>query len=171
MATITPVRPRIAARVSHVTGRYGHHLLRLSLGMVLFWFGVIKFVPGLSAADGLAQRTIAALTGGVLHGDTARLCLAILETFIGVALLGGWFPRVAVAALLGHMAGTFAPLVLFPDEMWQHPFVPTMEGQFILKNVVLISAAVVLAGVVMRSRLGIFRTAYSEKAAPATYEL
>lgn len=125
--------------------RYGPGLLRLSLGLVLFWFGALKFAPGLSPADELARRTIAVLTFGVVDGDVARLSLALLETAIGLALLTGRCPRTALAALLGQMAGTFTPLLLFPSEMWLEPFAPTLEGQYIVKNVVLVAAALALA--------------------------
>jgi uncharacterized membrane protein YkgB len=118
---------------------------------VLFWFGVLKFVPELSPAESLAVRTISALTFDVIAGDPARMLLAALETFIGVALLSGRLLRVALVALGLQMAGTLTPIVLFPDEMWLHPFVLSLEGQYIVKNVVLIAAAFALAATVFRS--------------------
>ncbi|TWG12547.1 hypothetical protein [Actinoplanes teichomyceticus] len=133
-------------RAVGLCARHRMRLLRLSLGAVLFWFGVLKFVPGLSPADALAIRTIDALSFGLVTGGTGRLVLAVLETFIGVALLTGRLPRAALAALLAQMAGTLTPLVLFPAQMWQHALVPSLEGQYILKNMVLIAAALTLVG-------------------------
>ena len=138
-------------QISLAATRFGAHAIRLSLGLVLFWFGVLKFVPGLSPAESLAVETVSALTFGVLAGDTARVLLAVLETFIGVALLSGRLPRTALAALALQMAGTLTPLALFPSRMWLHPFVPSSEGQYILKNLVLISAAFALSATVLRT--------------------
>jgi uncharacterized membrane protein YphA (DoxX/SURF4 family) len=126
--------------------RHGLRLLRIALGLILFWFGVLKFVAGLSPAEALATRTIDALTLGFVAGDTARLLLAALETGIGAALLTGRLPRTALTALLAQMAGTFTPLVLFPAEMWHGLLVPSLEGQFILKNLVLVTGIVSLIG-------------------------
>ncbi|MDI6100401.1 DoxX family protein [Actinoplanes sp. NEAU-A12] len=135
--------------ISRAASRHGPLAIRLSLGIVLFWFGVLKFVPGLSPAESLMIRTVEALTFGVLVGDTARLFVAAVETLIGVALLTGRMPHTALAALALQMAGTFAPLLLFPGEMWRHPFVPSLEGQYIVKNIVLVSAAFALAATVL----------------------
>jgi uncharacterized membrane protein YphA (DoxX/SURF4 family) len=153
MTTLTDYRGtsrRLANRSSWAAARYGPAALRLSLGLVLFWFGVLKFVPGLSPAESLAIRTISALTFDVIAGDPARLLLAALETFIGVALLSGRLLRVALTALALQMAGTLTPLVVFPDEMWLRPLVPSLEGQYIVKNAVLIAAAFALAATVFR---------------------
>jgi uncharacterized membrane protein YkgB len=124
--------------------RHGLTLLRISLGIVLLWFALPKYHAGLSAVEELAIRTIDVLTLHLVTGDTARLLLAVLETAIGLGLLTGWFPRLTATALLGQLAGTLTPLVLFPSEMWTHPLVPSLEGQFILKNVVFVAAGTLL---------------------------
>jgi uncharacterized membrane protein YkgB len=124
----------------------GPRLLRLSLGLVFVWFALPKFVPGLSAMDPLAVDTITVLSFGAVTGDLARLLLAALEAGIGLGLLTGRAMPLVSAALLGHLAGTFTPLILFADRMWTAPLVPGLEAQFILKNIVLVAAGVAVAG-------------------------
>lgn len=108
------------------------------------WFGAVKFVPGLSPADHLAVQTIGILTLHLLTGTTARLILACVETAIGLAFITGRLPRVTLIAFFLHMAGTLTPLVLLPQETWKSPLVATLEGQYIIKNLILISAGIVL---------------------------
>jgi hypothetical protein len=73
----------------------------------------------------------------------------VLETAIGVGLVSGCWLRVTLLLLLGQMAGTVTPLLLFPHETFTSvPFAPTLEGQYIIKNIVLVSAALVLGGTV-----------------------
>jgi ABC-type uncharacterized transport system permease subunit len=75
--------------------------------------------------------------------------LATWETLIGLGLLVGKFLRAVILLLFVQMAGTLAPLVLFPAELFLRiPFAPTLEGQYIIKNAVLISAAIVLGATV-----------------------
>jgi putative oxidoreductase len=150
-------RGRLAgARLTSAAERFGalHGvlLLRVSLGIVYLWFGLPKFVSGLSPADALAEKTISDLTAHLLTGHTATVLLAVLETSIGVGLVTGWFLRLILVALLGQLAGTLAPLVLFPQEMWKAFPVLTLEGQFIVKNLVFIAAAVTIAGSLQRRR-------------------
>ena len=139
----------IDVRLTNWMARHGMTLLRVSLGAVFFWFGVLKFFPGLSPAQDLAARTIDALTFGRVGGDVAVPVLAVWESLIGLGLLFGKMLRVVILLLLVQMAGTLAPLVLFPAEVFVRiPFAPTLEGQYIIKNAVLISAAIVLGATV-----------------------
>jgi uncharacterized membrane protein YphA (DoxX/SURF4 family) len=124
-------------------------LLRLSVGLVFVWFGALKFVPGLSAADELATRTIATLSFGLVPPSVSRIVLAAWETAIGLGLLSGKFMRATLFLLFVQMLGTVTPLFLFPSETWRVPLlVPTLEGQYILKNVVLVSAGLVIGATV-----------------------
>jgi putative oxidoreductase len=152
MRVTTSTGPRrIALAATALAGRTGVLALRLSLGVVFLWFAIPKYVAGLSSQEPLAEKTINVLTLHALNGTPARLFLALLETSIGVGLLSGRLPRVTLAALVGHLAGTLTPLVLFPDQTWHAPLVPTLEGQFILKNLVFIAAAITVAGAGSRS--------------------
>ena len=83
-----------------------------------------------------------------LPDDLARIMLATLETAIGVGLITGKSMRFTLLMLVGQMLGTVTPLVLFLDVTWSGLFVPTLEGQYILKNVVLVSAALAIGATV-----------------------
>jgi uncharacterized membrane protein YphA (DoxX/SURF4 family) len=125
---------------------HGTTFLRRSLGLVFFWFGVLKFFPGLSPAEDLAARTISVLTFGVVGPGVSLPVLATWECAIGLSFLSGRFLRAGCALLFAQMAGTFLPLVFFPAEAWAHaPYAATLEGQYIIKNVVLVSAGLVVA--------------------------
>jgi uncharacterized membrane protein YphA (DoxX/SURF4 family) len=136
---------RMEERAAGWMARHGVALLRVSLGVVFFWFGVLKFFPGLSPAEDLAARTISVLTFGVLGPSVSLPVLAVWECAIGLCFMTGRFMRAGVALLFAQMAGTFLPLAFFPVEAWTHaPYAATLEGQYIIKNVVLVSAGLVL---------------------------
>jgi uncharacterized membrane protein YkgB len=128
---------------------HGITLLRLSLGVLYLWFGVIKFVPGLSPADELATRTIGALSLGLVPAEVSRPMLALWETLIGLGLLTGRYLRATLLLLFTQMLGTVTPMVLFPAETWRvFPISATLEGQYIIKNLVLASAGIVIGATV-----------------------
>lgn len=136
-------------RLTEWLARHGVTFLRISLGVVFLWFGVLKFFPGLSPATDLAGRTITQLSGGLVGHDAAVQGLAVLESLIGLGLILGVFMRVVLLLLALQMLGTLTPLVLFPREVFTLvPLAPTLEGQYIIKNAVLISAAMVLGATV-----------------------
>jgi len=136
-------------RITRWLARYGILLLRIGLGVVFFWFGVIKFVPGLSPAEDLAARTIQQLSLGVVPPNVSVPVLAAWECLIGLGLIIGKFMRATIFLLIVQMAGTLTPLVLFPRETWRvFPVSPTLEGQYIIKNIVLISAGLVIGATV-----------------------
>ncbi len=132
--------------------RNGLFLLRISIGIVFVWFGVLKFFPGVSSAQDLAIRTIEMLTFGLVPEVIIINGLALWEVVIGIGLISGKFMREILLLLFLQMIGTFTPIFLFPSEVFNHiPYAPTLEGQYIIKNIVIISAAIVLGGAV-RSR-------------------
>ena len=129
--------------------RNGVRLLRVSLGIVFIWFGVLKFFPGLSPATELAARTIDALTFGTISRGIAINILAAWETLIGLGLLTGVWMRATLALLFVQMLGTITPIFLFPELVFLRvPHAPTLEGQYIIKNLVLISAAITIGATV-----------------------
>jgi uncharacterized membrane protein YkgB len=138
----------IDRRVIHWLAEHGLTLLRISIGLIFVWFGVLKFWPGLSPADQLATETIDLLFFGLITENLARVLLAILETAIGIGLITGTFMRLTLLLLVGQMLGAVTPLFLFPEVTWSHLFVPTLEGQYILKNIVLVSAALTIGATV-----------------------
>ncbi len=134
--------------------KYGVWFLRVSLGIVFLWFGALKFFPGLSPAEGLAARTISQLTLGYLAPQTAVLILAVWESLIGFGLLSGLYLRAILFLLWAQMLGTIMPLFFFPKELFQvFPYVPTLEGQYIFKNIVLVSAGLVIGATVRGGRV------------------
>jgi uncharacterized membrane protein YphA (DoxX/SURF4 family) len=139
----------IDASITAWMARYGVLLLRISLGLIFFWFGVLKFFPGLSPASDLAARTMGKLTFGVVSPAIAIPVLAAWECLIGLGLLTGVFMRGTLLLLGVQMAGTLTPLIFFPHEVFTRiPYAPTLEGQYIIKNAVLISAAIVIGATV-----------------------
>jgi uncharacterized membrane protein YphA (DoxX/SURF4 family) len=134
---------------------------------VFLWFGVLKFFPDLSPAQTLALRTLEILTWGTLPPAVALHLLALWETVVGVGLLLGVCPRVVLALLVLQMAGTFSPLVFFPDAMFLHrPYAPTLEAQYIFKNFVFISAGLVIGATTRRDAGGAQSAARMSKATP-----
>lgn len=139
----------IDRRITRWMARNGITILRVALGIVFLWFGVLKFFPGLSPAHDLAARTITVLTFGIVTPAVSVPALALWECAIGLGLLTGKFMRVTLLLLLLQMLGTLTPLVLFPAETWQvFPISPTLEGQYIIKNIVLASAGLVIGATV-----------------------
>ena len=136
-------------KITLFMGRYGILFLRISLGIIFFWFGFLKFFPGLSPADQIATKTITVLTLGFVKPNISIIILAIWETLIGLGLITGKFLRVTLLLLFAQMLGTLTPLLLFPAETFtQFPYAPTLEGQYIIKNLVLISAGLVVGATV-----------------------
>ena len=140
---------RLDRRITTWLAQNGMTLLRLSLGVVFFWFGILKFFPGMSPADDLASRTISQLSFGLIPPTISVPALATWEVLIGLGLITGLFMRATIALLLVQMLGTLSPLALFPGETWRvFPISPTLEGQYIIKNLVLISSALVIGATV-----------------------
>ena len=141
----------------HITewmARHGITLLRVSLGVVFLWFGVLKFFPGLSPAQSLAARTIDILTFGMVPASVSVPVLALWECAIGIGLITNLFMRATLLLLFVQMMGTISPIFLFPKEVFTVlPYAPTLEGQYIIKNIVLVSAGLVIGATVRGGRV------------------
>lgn len=116
---------------------------RFSIFLIFFWFGFIKTL-GLSPASPLAEALIEK-TIGLQYFDFLFITLAILECIIGILFLFPKMTRIVVPLLLVHMLIVCSPLILVPEYTWKTVFVPTLEGQYILKNAVVIAAAIGIA--------------------------
>ncbi len=124
-------------------------LTRVALGVVFLWFGFLKFFPGLSSEEPIATRTMRAISLGLLQPAVSRPLLAAWECAIGIGLLTGRALRITLLLLFVQMLGTLLPLVIFPAETFQiFPIVPTLQGQFIMKNLVLIAAGIFIGSTV-----------------------
>lgn len=141
----------IGARVAGWLARYSIDLLRVSLGLVFLGFGALKFVPGASPAEALVMRTLDTLTFGVLSGQTAVVATAIAECFIGITLISGRLLRVGLAVLGVSLIGIMSPLVLFFGDLF--PGTPTIEAQYVFKDIVLAAAGLVVAAKAAGARL------------------
>jgi uncharacterized membrane protein YphA (DoxX/SURF4 family) len=152
--TESPALDHLDRRITRWMAEHGILLLRLALGVVFLWFGALKLIPGLSPAEGIAGRTIEVISFGIIPAATAVPILGVWESLIGLGLLSGLFMRATLLLLFVQMLGTLFPLVLFPAETWaQFPYAPTLEGQYIIKNAVLVAGAVVLGATVRGGRL------------------
>jgi uncharacterized membrane protein YkgB len=131
--------------------RYSIGILRVSLGLVFLGFGALKFFPGVSPAQELATRTLETLSGGILSGQTALLVTAVSECFIGLTLISGRLLRAGLVVLGVSMVGIMSPLVLFFTDLF--PGAPTLEAQYVVKDIVLVAAGLVIAARALGARL------------------
>jgi uncharacterized membrane protein YphA (DoxX/SURF4 family) len=133
-------------RIAAFMRRWGVFALRISLGAIFIWFGILKPL-GLSPAGPLVLATVAWMP--LFTPETWLAVIGWWEVLIGVTFLFHRTARIAIALLALQMGGTFLPLVMLPQVTFQSfPLVPTMEGQYIVKNLIIISAALVIGGTV-----------------------
>lgn len=122
-----------------------NYFIAAGLGLVYFWFGMLKFFSGLSPAEALAGSTIERMTFGIIHPALGLPLLAIWECTIGLLLLTGVCRKCALSAALVHIVLTFTPLFILPELCFTAvPFGLTLVGQYIVKNVVLFGAMLAL---------------------------
>ena len=129
--------------VIHLLRRISMPVARCALFVVFFWFGVLKLL-GISPANplvsSLLEQTMPFMTFTTFIG-----LFAVYEMVIGVVFLIPRLERLAVALLIPHMLMTAMPLFLLTSMTWQGLFVPTLEGQYIIKNLVIIALAIGMA--------------------------
>ena len=131
--------------------RHSIGILRVSLGLVFLAFGVLKFFPDASPAQALVERTLDTLTFGLLSGETALLVTAVAECFIGLTLVTGKLVKAGLVVLAGSLIGIMSPLVLFFGDLF--PGTPTLEAQYVFKDIVLAAAGLVIAARTLGARL------------------
>lgn len=120
-------------------------LMRLSLGIIFVWYGMLKFFPTLSPAEDLAIKTIDIMFFHLIDGSLSIKLLAILEVVIGIGFLSGYYTKLVTIIFLGHMLCTFAPLFILPELSFTHsPYAFTLVGQYIVKNIVFILVGVMI---------------------------
>lgn len=133
--------------------RNGMNFLRVTLGVVFFWFGFLKFFGSIGASEILAARTISTLTFGFVRSGMSLPVLGMWECTIGLGLISKKWLSITIVLLFFQMIGTFLPLVFYVHECFSHPFVPTLLGQYIIKNLVLVSAGIVIGATARGGRL------------------
>tara|TARA_Y100001978_G_scaffold46234_1_gene41257 strand:+ start:147 stop:614 length:468 start_codon:yes stop_codon:yes gene_type:complete len=126
--------------------KWGVTLLRYSLGIIYIWFGALKPL-GLSPAQELVENTVYWFE----DPKTFVPILGVWEVVIGITICIKPLIRVALFLLFIQMPGTFLPLILFPEVCFTNfPFGLTLEGQYIVKNLIIISAAIVVGSTVRK---------------------
>ena len=121
--------------------RYDPTFLRLSAGTVYFFFGFLKFYTDLSPAEVLASQTVMKMSFHIFDAEMALYLLALMECGIGLCFLFNFGMRWMFFVFLGHQAATFMPLFIYPELCFKiAPFAPTMEGQYIFKNLISVAA-------------------------------
>lgn len=134
----------------------GHSVtfLRVSLGVVFLGFGFLKFFPGVSPAENLTAATTSILTFGLAPASVAIVAIACLECVVGLWLLSGRALRGVLVLLAIELVGILSPLVLLAGRLFTGPHhAPTLEGQYVLKDVILVGAVLVLAATARGGRL------------------
>lgn len=116
---------------------------KLAVFVIFFWFGLLKVVgesPANPLVKDLLEKTLPFLTF-----EQFIVCFGVFEMLIGLTFILPKFERVAIFLLAIHMVTTFLPLVMLPEVVWQSSWVPTMEGQYIIKNLAIIGLAMGVA--------------------------
>jgi uncharacterized membrane protein YphA (DoxX/SURF4 family) len=149
---------RIDQFITRLLARHSLTLLRWSMGIVFIWFGALKLAPGMSPAESLIRGSVP-----LVPMEFFIPFLAAWEIAIGVGFLVNKFMRATIFILLAQMVGTALPIVVRPDLVFTiAPFGLTLEGQYIIKNIVLISAALVIGATVRGGGLVTDRTDATE---------
>ncbi|HEV7702053.1 MAG TPA: hypothetical protein VGO63_01240 [Candidatus Paceibacterota bacterium] len=133
----------IDSKLINFFGRVSEPFARAGLFVVFFWFGALKVV-GLSPASGLVQALFER-TVPFMHFSTFFILFGLFECLIGILFLIRGLERVVIPLLFIHMVTTFMPLFILPSETWSGFLVPTLEGQYIIKNLVIIAVAIGIA--------------------------
>jgi uncharacterized membrane protein YphA (DoxX/SURF4 family) len=138
-----------------VTGFLSRHsvsIMQRLFGVVFLAFGVLKFFPGVSPAEELAQLTMAKLSFGIVSGYPAGVVVAIAECIVGITMITGLFYRLGVVVLGLSLAGIVSPMILFTDRLLPGGL-PTLEGQYVFKDLILVGGALVLAATALGAKL------------------
>ena len=127
-------------RLAGALQRWAAPILRISLAAVFLWFGMLKLV-GDSPVKAMIAATLPWFDAGIVVP-----ALGVVEVALGVALVTRWLPRLTLVGLAAHLSGTFLTFLVAPHLMMQHgnPLLLTADGEFVIKNFVLLSAALVL---------------------------
>lgn len=120
-------------------------LLSISIGIAYLWFGMLKFFPELSPAEDVAGETITLLTFHLIPKNVSILMLAIWEVGIGICLVLNFRHRLVILLAMIHIICTFTPLFLMSEACYnKHFYALSLLGQYIVKNLIILSALFVL---------------------------
>lgn len=130
-------------RIIHFFQRISVPIARFGLFLIFFWFGVLK-VLDLSPASQMVQDLLVT-TMPFMSFHIFFALFGLFEMLIGILFLIKGMERIVLPLLLIHMITTCGPLLLLPQETWSGFLVPTLEGQYIIKNIALIGLAIGIA--------------------------
>ena len=116
---------------------------RFAIFLIFFWFGMLKVI-GASPASPMVVSLLK-VTMPFISPDIFLVGFGIFEMLIGISFIVPHLERVAIALLLAHMVTTTMPLFMLESMAWQGTFVPTLEGQYIIKNILFIALAIGIA--------------------------
>lgn len=129
--------------IIHFFRRISSGVSRFGLFVVFFWFGILKVI-GLSPAHDLVKSLFESSIS-FMSFSTFIVLFGIFECIIGILFLIKGLERVVIPLLFIHMITTFGPLFLLPTISWSGFMIPTLEGQYIIKNLVIIATAIGIA--------------------------
>ena len=129
------------------------YLVRIPLFIIFFWFGFLKII-NLSPAQNLVLDTVYWMP--FLSAETWVIVIGYWEGLIAIFFIFKRTTFIAMLFLLLQMSGTFLPLIILPEVTFQksNPLLPTLEGQYIIKNIIIITAALIIGG--SRLKVGFF---------------
>ena len=127
-------------------------LIRIPLFIIFFWFGILKII-GLSPAQQLVIDTVYWMP--FFEASVWTVIIGYWEVFIAIFFLFKKTTFIALTLLFLQMTGTFLPLLILPDITFQNsnPFLPTLEGQYIIKNIIIIAAALIIGKSKLKIRI------------------
>lgn len=134
---------KLDRKLIHFFRKISIPIARFGLFVVFFWFGVLKVI-NLSPASQLVKELFEH-TMPFMSFETFIVLFGILECLIGIFFLLRGFERLVIPLLFIHMVTTIMPLFLLPSETWSGFLVPTLEGQYIIKNLLIIASAIGIA--------------------------
>ncbi len=130
---------RLDSKLISFASRFSARAGQVALAIIFIWFGGLKLV-GLSPAEDLITTLVNTINPLFVAGNYV-IGIGVLEVLIGLTILDSDFVRLAIVFLIFHLVLTSLPLFLLPDTTWSSFLIPTFEGQYILKNLLIVVSA------------------------------
>ncbi|HEX3779707.1 MAG TPA: hypothetical protein VHX38_08555 [Pseudonocardiaceae bacterium] len=144
-------RSEFQAAVDRWLERHSITVLRIAMGVVIFGFGVLKYFPGVSPAQGIVLAVNRILTFGLMPDHVTLILFATVEGIIGLSLITGWGLRFMIYPLAVWALAILSPLVLLTGQLFSGPYhAPTLMGQYVFKDIILLAAVLVVSMQVRR---------------------
>ena len=127
-------------------------LIRIPIFIIFFWFGFLKIID-LSPAQQLVKDTVYWMP--FLSAESWTFVIGVWEVLIAICFLFKRTTLIAMVLLFLQMSGTFLPLLILPEVTFQNsnPFLPTLEGQYIIKNIIIITAALIIGRTYLKVKI------------------